>query len=155
MPPRRRRDGAAVPARTKGQPVGRVRVPVRWKAPRSSQRHCLSRGGVRDGSWPERSRARVSRPREQSRRRPGCPERHEEGTRDVVRDTRIAFSRAPRPATCLAGGRGSQASVRQRIERPTQPASVGAGNSRARVEGSLGVPVRRIQVAEVGKRRRG
>jgi hypothetical protein len=30
----------------------------------------------------------------------GCPKRHEEGTCEIVRETRLAFSRALRPAAC-------------------------------------------------------
>jgi len=59
---------------------------------------------------------------------------------NIVRETRIAFSRAFRPAICLVQVVARRPSMRQRIERPTQPASVGAGEQRSesstRVRGS-------------------
>lgn len=58
MPPTRRRDGAAVQARTREQSPARVRVPSRQKAPWLFRRCRPSRGGIRGGPRPERRASR-------------------------------------------------------------------------------------------------
>jgi len=88
--------------------------------------------------------ARGPTPREQSRRRPGCPERHEEGTRDIVREKRIAFSRAFRPAACF--GKSWLAGLGAATHRKANATGIGwcrraaerELHSRARIEGSFG-----------------
>lgn len=125
----------------RGNPLGRVRVPLRQKAPRFSRRCCLSRGGIRGGSWPGRSRTRdLPDPAYNRAGDPGARSVTRRARANIVRDTRIAFSRAFRPTNCLVQVVARRPSMRQRIERPTQPASVGAGAQRSesssRVRGS-------------------
>jgi hypothetical protein len=140
MPPRRRREGTSIRARTEEPSSARVRVPTRQKASRSFRRCLPSRGGIRGRPRPERRRVKPSKLRHEPSRRPGCPERHEKGTRDVVQERAVRLgSSAParnlpsrasgarrRKPSCgrsrLAGPRRGNAVVR-----PTQPASVGAG----------------------------
>jgi len=82
---------------------------------------------------------------------------------------RISFANRASPSLEHLGpwpasaGRGSQVLGEPKTHRKTNATGIGwcrrvAGrelHSRARIEGSSGVPARRIQVAEVGKRRRG
>lgn len=118
----------------------------------SIQERCrLSRGDIRFPDLGRSDDGRLSIPRANRLRRPGCPERHEEGTYAIVREARLAFSRALRPATCPGSPvyvAARRASVRKRIERPTH---AGIGwcrraaerklHSRAKIDGSKGVPV--------------
>jgi len=165
MPPRRRRDGAAVPARTSGQPPGRVRVPLRQKAPRSRSavafREAASVSRILAG-------ATTGGPPDLTHIASGDP-----GARNATRRARaISFAKRAspslersgprlarvRPCTSpLAGPRYGNASKGQRML-----ASVGASEQRsessARARGlkaRQGVPVRRIRFAEDGRRRRG
>jgi hypothetical protein len=58
----------------------------------------------------------------------------------LVREARVVFTRTFRPAACLVQVVARRPSARKRVERPTQPASVGAGAQRGesstRVRGS-------------------
>jgi len=154
MPLRRRRDGPSIQARTEEQSPGRVRVSSRQKAPRSLRRCRPSRGGIQERPRPERRATRSTRPRHDSSRRRGCPERHEKGTRESSKNARTPLLERPDPRTTsstpsgtrrakavacrpwLAGPRCGNAS-----EGPTQPAPVGAGEQRGesltRVRGSI------------------
>jgi len=153
MPSRRRRDGVAIQARTEEPSSARVRVSARQKAPWSFRRCHPSRGGIRGGPRPDRRATKSSRLHRASSRRPGCPRRHEKGTRDIVQEraARLYSSASTRNLlrprkwnTAFASRRVQVAarrpSMRQRIEGPTQPASVGAGEQRGesptRVRGS-------------------
>jgi len=105
---------------------------LRKKAPRSSRRCCLSRGGIRGGSWPGRACARFP---DLANNRVGDP-----GARSATRRAcatsfakrAIAFTRALRPAICLVQTRGSQgarcgnASRGQRSRHRLVPAHGGA-----------------------------
>jgi len=162
MPLRRRRDGAPTQARTEEQSSGHVRVPARQKAPRSFQRCCPSRGGIREGPRPERRGEGDSRPHDKSSRRPGCSKRYEEGTRESSKTARLP----------LLGRLGPQSVPSTQVERDVRkPARTDRGSqvpsaathhgtnatgigwcrrvagrkphSRARVERSSGVPARR------------
>jgi len=132
MPPRRRRDGAAVPARTSGSLLGRVRVPLRQKAPRSSRRCCLSRGGIRSGSWPGRSRTRdLQTPRTiaPATRVPGASRGGHARNSFAKRASSSLERSGPRPASCrswLAGPRRGNASKGQRNRHRLVPARSGA-----------------------------
>lgn len=175
MPPRRRRDGAAVQARTREQSPGRVRVPSRQKAPWSFRRCRPSRGGIRGGPRPERRTSRFNPDHEANRA--GDP-----GARGVTRRARAtsskeranhAFARTPRPAIRLVRASGTRRSEsrRERItaRRPPVWQRTGEadatwhrlvpgekrGESSTRVRGSA---ARRVcpyvdTVAEVGERR--
>jgi len=171
----RQRDGAAVQARTREQSRARVRVPSQPKAPRSFRRCAPSRGRIQGGSRPGRRSAGSSRPDEDSNRRPGCPGHHEEGTRDIVKSARLAFARVFRPVTCFfrasgtrrakAGACGSRFAGPRCGNAPAAANATGIGwcrrvagrkpHSRAKIDGSSGVPVRRIRLQKVGERRRG
>jgi len=59
MPLRRRRDGSAARARTEEQSSGHVRVPLRWKAPRSIRGWRSSRGDTQGGSRPGQGGAKA------------------------------------------------------------------------------------------------
>jgi len=122
-----------------------------------------------------RCAARFSRPHCQSRRRHGCPGRHEEGTRDIVQEraARLCSNASalgllcPRPVERIARKpvRGGSRFAGLRCGDASWTNATGIGwcrrvaerklHSRARIERSLGVPARRFQVAEVGKRHRG
>jgi len=173
MPPRRRRDGAAVQARTEEPSSARVRVPARQKAPRSFRRCRPSRGAIKEGSRLVRRVSRSSRPHHESNRRPGCPRRHEKGTRDIVQERAVRlFSSAsaldlPRPrkwntvrASRCVQVEARRPPMRQRIEGQRNrhrlvPASSGAKVPLAREDRTLvGCARVSFQVAEVGKRRR-
>jgi len=143
MPPRRRREGVAVQARTREPSLARVRVPARQKAPWSFRRCHPSRGGIRGGPRPDRRATKSSRLHRESSRRPGCPRHHEKGTRDIVQEraARLCSSASarnllrPREWNTARVSRRVQVAVRrppmrQRMGGPTQPASVGAGEQR-------------------------
>jgi hypothetical protein len=159
MPLRRRRDEVPIRART----TVRVRVSARWKAPRlrlgdASFREAASaaslglRGATRD--VPELAPIRAGDP----------------GARNTPRRAFATFVQqrlpssdglvhdlpGPRQWSAARASRRTQVvarrlPVRQRTEQPTQPAPTGAGqqrgpprlHSRARIEGSSGVPARR------------
>jgi hypothetical protein len=162
----RRRDGAAVQARTREQSPARVRVPSQPKAPRFFRRCGPSRGRIRGESRPGRESAGSSRPDEDSNRRPGCPGHHEEGTRDLVKSVRLAFARVFRPVTCsfrASGTRRAKAGAcKSRFAGPRCGNASAAANatgigwcqrvagrkphSRARIDGSSGVLARRIRL---------
>jgi len=140
MPLRRRREGTAVQARTEEPSSARVRVPARQKAPWSFRRYLPSRGGIKEGPRPVRRVTRSSRPRHHSSRRPGCPRRHEKGTRDIVQERAARlFSNAsaldlpwstkvePVVRKPVGAGRGSQPPDAATYRGATQLASVGAG----------------------------
>jgi hypothetical protein len=160
----RRRDGSPIQARTEEQSPDRVRVPARRKAPRSFQRCHPSRGGIRERPRPERHGARLI----QTSRRSDSVTR----VLDVpMRRARATRPRTARP--CLCSGTSAHGMPRPRkwnagVERPrvhsvarrfplwqrnaeTNATGIGwcrrvAGrkpHSRARVERSSGVPVRR------------
>jgi len=175
MPLRRRRDGAAVQARTEEQSSARVRVPARRKAPRSLRRRHPSRGGVRGRSRPARRVTRVLQPPRRIEPVTRVPEAPREGHAHIVQEraARLCSSASARDLSRPRKWNASHASrciqvaarrlpVRQRI---AEANATGIGwcrrvagrklHSRARVDSSKGVPARRIQVAEVGKRRRG
>jgi hypothetical protein len=116
MPPRRRRDGDAVQARTREQSFARVRVPVRRKAPRFFRRCRPSRGGIRGEPRLGRRAEGSSRPLGTSNRRPGCPELHEEGTRELVKSARNAFARELRPANCPVHASGTRRASSRRVQ---------------------------------------
>jgi len=94
---------------------------------------------------------------------PGARDATRRACESIVRESRFAFSRTSRPVSCFAqvtarrpkGGQNSPKGQRSRHrlvpEQQRGESSTGARGPSAR----LGVPVRRIQVAEVGKRRRG
>jgi len=97
------------------------------------------------GSWPGRTRAGISNLANNRTGDQGCPKRHEEGTCEIVRETRLAFSRALRPATCVVQVRGSLVSARKRVA--ANATGIGwcrqfACEDRA---ARSGVPARRIQ----------
>jgi len=87
-----------------------------------------------------------SKPHEQSRRRPGCPRRHEEGIREHRSRIALRLLSNVSARELLRAGHGSQAKRWAKLtEGPTQPASVGAGvkagrelHWRARAFGSFG-----------------
>ena len=164
MPPRRRRDGAAVRARTREQSPARVRVPSRQKAPWFFRRCRPSRGGTRGGPRPERRASRfiqTTRQIEPVTRVPGAS--REGHARHRHKSARFAFARAPRPVIRLVRASGARRSEsrRERIaaRRPTVWQRTGEANatgigwcrraagrklhSRARIGSSKGVPVRR------------
>jgi hypothetical protein len=174
MPLRRRRDETAVQARTEEPSSARVRVPARQKAPRLFRRCPPSRGGIKEEPRPARRVTRSSRPHHQSNRRPGCPRRHEKGTRDIVQEraSRLSSSASahdlPRPRkwnTSCASRRVQvvarrppmrQRIVGQRNRHRLVPASSGAKAPLACKDRTLvGCARASFQVAEVGKRRRG
>jgi hypothetical protein len=142
--------------------LGRVRVPFRQKAPRSYPSGAAFReAAFAKGSWPERSRTRGLQTREQSRRRPGCPRRHEEGTceyRSRIAPRLLSNVSARELLRQVTARRPSVSTTHQKAN------ATGIGWCRQAAERELhrvrgpsarqGVPVRRIQVAEVGKRRR-
>jgi hypothetical protein len=174
MPLRRRRDETAVQARTEEPSSARVRVPARQKAPRLFRRCPPSRGGIKEEPRPARRVTRSSRPHHQSNRRPGCPRRHEKGTRDIVQERAARLSSSasahdlPRPRkwnTSCASRRVQvvarrppmrQRIVGQRNRHRLVPASSGAKAPLACKDRTLvGCARASFQVAEVGKRRRG
>ena len=174
MPPRRRRDGAAVRARTREQSPARVRVPSRQKAPWSFRRRHPSRGGIRGGPRPERRASRFFQTTgriEPVTRVPGASREGHARHRQKSARTRPLLERlGPRFASSaqaervgvkagVSGSRLAGPRCGNAPERPTQPASVGAGEQRGesstRVRGSA---ARRAcpyveTVAEVGERR--
>ena len=175
MPLRRRRDGAAVQARTEEQSSARVRVPLRQKAPRSlstvlpfAGRHPrgASAGATRRRGTPGltpiepvtrvpgASRGGHARHRPRAR---GSPFLERFGPRSVP-STQVEHV-VRKPARADRGSQAPDAATHRRAN------ATGIGwcrrvagrklHSRARIERSSGVPARRYQVAEVGKRRRG
>jgi len=174
MPLRRRRDETAVQARTEEPSSARVRVPARQKAPWFFRRCRPSRGGIKGGPRPVRRVTRSSRPHHQSNRRPGCPRRHEKGTRDIVQEraARLCSNASaldlpcPRKWNTSCASRRVQVEARrlpmrqriagQRNRHRLVPASSGAKAPLACEDGTLvGCARALFQVAEVGKRRRG
>jgi len=109
MPLRRRREGAAVQARTEEQSSARVRVPVRQKAPRSLRRRRPSRGGVQREI--SAGTTRREGPPTFTPHRAGDP-----GARGATRraraisskSARFAFARALRPAIRLVRASGTR-----------------------------------------------
>jgi len=174
MPLRRRRDETAVQARTEEPSSARVRVPVRQKAPWFFRRCRPSRGGIKEGPRPARRVTRSSRPHHQSNRRPGCPRRHEKGTRDIVQEraARLCSNASALDLPCPRKWNTSCASRRVQVEArrpPMRQRIVGQRNRHRLVPASSGAKAplacegrtlvgcarALFQVAEVGKRRRG
>jgi hypothetical protein len=174
MPLRRRRDETAVQARTEEPSSARVRAPARQKAPWFFRRCRPSRGGIKEEPRPARRATRSSRPHHQSNRRPGCPRRHEEGTRDIVQEraARLCSNASALDLPCPRKWNTSCVSRRVQVEarRPPMrqriagqrnrhrlvPASSGAKAPLACEDRTLvGCARALFQVAEVGKRRRG
>ncbi len=166
MPLRRRRDGAAVQARTEEQSSARVRVPARQKAPWPIRRRGASRRCVQDGPRLARRGWSPSRTPDGSSRRPGCPECNEEGTRDIVQEraARLHSSAPARDLPCPRKWSTVRASHREQVvarrppmrRRIAEADATGIGwcrraagrkpHSRARIEGSTGVPARRFRL---------
>ncbi len=136
MPPRRRRDGAAVQARTREQSPARVRVPSRQKAPWSFRRCHPSRGGIRGGPRPERRASRfiqTTRHIEPVTRVPGASrEGHALHRQKSARTTPLLERLGPRFASSAqaervgvkAGASGSRLAgprCGNAPQRPTQP----------------------------------
>jgi len=166
MPPRRRREGASIQARTEEPSSARVRVPARQKASWSLRRCRPSRGGIRGRPRPERRTSRSSRPHrpaEPVTRMPGAQREGHARCRPRTRGSPSLERSGPQPAVPRERGTGAQASVWQvAVRRPPARQRGGEANatgigwcrrvagrkphSCARIERSQGVPARRFRL---------
>jgi hypothetical protein len=125
--------------------LGRVRISLWQKAPRSIKRCRLSRGAIRVRILAGANARGDIQPREQSHRQPRVPEAQRGGHVRNRSRTRLAFSRALRPATCFV-----QVVARwSRRGNASKANATGIGWCRQLAcedrAAHLGVPARRIQ----------